>query len=107
MTVRRPYSRVVRILLSVMAVSLEAIAQTKPRHPVPPFPYDSVEVAYENKADRVLLSGTLTLPRTEGPFPAVVLVQGSNNYAFDRDQTERNPAKAGFKTFLVIADGLT
>src|SRR5690606_19253384 len=36
--------------------------------PVKPYPYDEEEVIYENKEAGVKLAGTLTLPRSEGPF---------------------------------------
>lgn len=45
------------------------------------------------------LPGTLTLPKGEGPFPAVVLVQGSGPH--DRDST-----MGGMKPFRDIAVGL-
>lgn len=47
----------------------------------------------------VALPGTLTLPKGSGPFPAVVLVQGSGPQ--DRDETV-----GGAKTFRDLADGL-
>jgi pimeloyl-ACP methyl ester carboxylesterase len=72
----------------------------RPQHPKKPYPYDEVEVAYESKAQGVKLAGTLTLPRSQGPFPAVILITGSG--AQDRDET-----LAGHKPFLVLADYLT
>ena len=41
-----------------------------------PYPYHQ-EDRYENKTGGVRLAGTLTLPRTKGPDPAVVLITGS------------------------------
>jgi fermentation-respiration switch protein FrsA (DUF1100 family) len=72
----------------------------RPQHPKPPFPYEAVEVAYENKKAGVKLAGTLTFPRSGGPFPAVLLITGSG--AQDRDETV-----FGHKPFLVLADYLT
>lgn len=72
----------------------------RPQTPVPPFPYDSLEVAYDNEVDGVRLAGTLTLPQGPGPFPAALLVTGSG--AQDRDET-----LLGHKPFLVLADYLT
>lgn len=43
------------------------------------------EVSYENKTDAVKLTGTLTLPPSGGPFPAVVLITGSGPQ--DRNET--------------------
>jgi pimeloyl-ACP methyl ester carboxylesterase len=72
----------------------------RPQNPVPPFPYESIEVGYDNEADGVHLAGTLTLPEGPGPFPAALLVTGSG--AQDRDET-----LLGHKPFLVLADHLT
>src|SRR5262249_4567618 len=58
------------------------------------------EVAYENSAAKIKLAGTLTLPRTDGPVPAVLLITGSG--AQDRDES-----LLGHKPFLVLADYLT
>ena len=46
------------------------------------------------------LAGTLTLPPGRGPFPAVMMITGSE--AQDRDETI-----LGHKPFFVIADALT
>jgi pimeloyl-ACP methyl ester carboxylesterase len=72
----------------------------RPQMPKPPFPYRSDDVTYENKAGRVKLAGTLTLPPGEGPFPAVILITGSG--AQDRDES-----LLGHKPFLVLADYLS
>jgi pimeloyl-ACP methyl ester carboxylesterase len=71
----------------------------RPQEPKRPYPYDDEEVVYENKQAAVRLAGTLTLPRTKGPFPVVLLIGGSGTD--DRDN--------GFshRTFLVLADYLT
>lgn len=76
-------------------------AANRPQTPRPPYPYDVEQVTYENsKANGVRLAGTLTTPRIDGPFPAVLLITGSG--AQDRDETlfEHKP-------FLVLADALT
>lgn len=70
------------------------------QEPKPPFPYDSEEVSYENHAAGVKLAGTLTHPRGEGAYPAVLLISGSGPQ--DRDET-----LFGHKPFLVLADALT
>jgi uncharacterized protein len=66
--------------------------------PKPPLPYASEDVVV-SASDGARLAGTLTMPRSTGPHPAVVLlgVAGPN----DRDLTYR-----GHKGFAVIADGL-
>jgi pimeloyl-ACP methyl ester carboxylesterase len=72
----------------------------RPQTPKAPFPYRSEEVTYDNTAAKVKLAGTLTLPKGDGPFPAVLLITGSGPQ--DRDETI-----LGHKPFLVIADALT
>jgi len=73
-------------------------APHRPQEPKPPFPYRVEEASYQN--GDVTLTGTLTLPEGDGPFPAALLVSGSG--AQDRDS-----ALMGHKPFLVWADYLT
>lgn len=88
-------------LVPIDEATLAAVTSPpRPQTPVPPFPYDAEEVAYDNAADQVRLSGTLTLPEGPGPHAAVLLVTGSG--AQDRDET-----LVGHKPFLVLADHLT
>jgi pimeloyl-ACP methyl ester carboxylesterase len=72
----------------------------RPQNPAKPYPYEEVQVAYENKKEGIKLAGALTLPRSKGPFPAVLLITGSGPQ--DRDETI-----LGHKPFLVLADYLT
>ncbi len=72
----------------------------RPQEPQSPFPYKSEEVTFENKKDNITLAGTLTMPNTNGIFPAVILIAGSGPN--DRDENI-----LGHKPFLVIADYLT
>lgn len=72
----------------------------RPQEPRPPFPYRSEDVTVPAGSAGITLAGTLTLPRGEGPFPAVVLLSGSGPQ--DRDETV-----FGHKPFLVLADALT
>lgn len=72
----------------------------RPQTPVPPFPYLAEEVSYGSLAPGIRLAGTLTKPRGNGPFPAIILISGSG--AQDRDETV-----FGHKPFLVLADYLT
>ena len=74
--------------------------ERRPQDPVPPYPYDTLEVAFENPRGPAHLAGTLTLPRGRGPFPAVLLITGSG-------QQDRNESIAGHRPFLVLADALT
>jgi dienelactone hydrolase len=68
--------------------------------PLPPFPYQVLQVKVENPSAHLVLAGTLTLPRGAGPHPAVLLIGDGN--ATDRDGTH-----ARHKPYLVLADHLT
>jgi fermentation-respiration switch protein FrsA (DUF1100 family) len=72
----------------------------RPQDPKRPYPYDEVDVSYENVYGAVKLAATLTVPRGKGPFPAVVLITGSG-------AQNRNEEVMGHRTFLVLADYLT
>ncbi len=72
----------------------------RPQEPKPPWPYRTEEIRFFNPHDSIMLAGTLTLPATEGPFPAIVLISGSG-------PQNRNEEIAGHKPFLVLADHLT
>ena len=78
----------------------KVLGPRRPQTPEPPFAYDEREVAYTSEADGTKLAGTLTEPRGDGPFPAVLLITGSG--AQNRDEEV-----FGHKPFLVIADHLT
>lgn len=62
--------------------------------------YVSRDFTLKRKRDGVVLSGTITIPRGKGRFPAVVLVNGSG-------QQDRDCTIAGHKPFAVLADYLT
>ena len=51
--------------------------KTRPQDPQPPFDYHIEEVTFVNEKEGNTLVGTLTIPKGEGPFPAMVLVSGS------------------------------
>ncbi len=72
----------------------------RPQVPKGPFPYQEIQVTYDNKEAKNTLAGTLTLPKRDGPFPVVILITGSG--AQDRDET-----LLGHKPFLILADYLT
>jgi len=78
----------------------DSVTFRRPQEPVPPYPYDTVPVTYEDPVGPVRFAGTLTLPRGEGPFPAVLLITGSGPQ--NRDETV-----TGHRPFLIIADHLT
>lgn len=80
--------------------TIEKKVANRPQEPVKPYPYQEEEVQFENKGAGIKLAGTLTLPRTAGPHPVVVLISGSG-------PQDRNEELAEHKPFLVIADHLT
>ena len=59
--------------------------------------YADEEVTYQNPASGLTLAGTLSLPSSAGPYPAVLLISGSG--AQDRDSTI-----AGHRPFAVLAE---
>jgi uncharacterized protein len=77
-----------------------AFSLNRPQEPKPPFPYLSEDVTFKNEKAGINLAGTLTLPKGDGPFPAVILITGSGSQ-------NRNEELFGHKPFLVIADYLT
>lgn len=74
--------------------------KAKPQTPKKPYPYEEQTVTYKSQDGSINLAGTLTLPKSEGPHPAVYLIPGGS--PFDRDQT-----LGPHKSFLVWADLLT
>lgn len=72
----------------------------RPQTPKEPFNYDIEEVSFENKSDNITLMGTLTKPKGEGKFPAVVLITGSGPHNRDHEIL-------GHKPFWVMADYLS
>lgn len=65
-----------------------------------PYPYDALNVNFENTVDKVTLSGTLTSPKEKGRYPAVILISGSG-------PSDRNSSFYGHEPFKVLADYLT
>ncbi|AXG73119.1 alpha/beta hydrolase [Flavobacterium arcticum] len=72
----------------------------RPQEPVKPYPYYSEEVTFKNEKAGITLAGTLTMPKKEGNFPAVVLISGSG-------PQNRDEELLGHKPFLVLSDFLT
>ena len=88
--------------LNLVRTARKAGASSEPERPgtpKPPFPYREEEVTVTTK-DGIKLSGSLTLPEGEGPFPAVLLISGSG-------PQDRNEEAWKYKPFLMIADCLT
>ena len=76
------------------------VAPKRPQTPQPPFPYHIEEVSFRNEADGIELAGTLTRPKSGGPFPIAILISGSGPQ--DRDESLLD-----HKPFWVLADHLT
>ena len=79
---------------------IKKAAMVRPQEPVKPYPYYSEEIKFENKEDKIRLAGTLTLPKQDGIFPAVILISGSG-------PQNRDEEVMGHKPFLIISDYLT
>lgn len=89
------------IPLNLSRMKGEPAKLDRPQEPQKPYPYKEEAVKYDNKkAEGVTLAGTLTLPNTDGPHPAVVLISGSG-------PQNRDEELMGHKPFLVLADHLT
>lgn len=78
----------------------QAPVLNRPQEPKGPYPYDVEEVVYENEKAGLKLAGTLTLPRSAGPHPAVLLISGSG-------PQNRDEEVYGHRIFWVLADYLT
>jgi len=90
---------------AALPISLErrdesAAKPRRPQEPSRPLPYGEIDVMFPNRDAAITLAGTLTLPRSPGPHPAVLLISGSG-------PQDRNQEIYGHRAFLVIADHLT
>lgn len=72
----------------------------RPQHPVAPLPYLTQEVVFDTPDPAVAPVGTLSYPKTGGPFPGVVLVAGTGPHG-------RDAGVSLHKTLAVVADHLT
>ena len=86
--------------LNLSKGATEKVELKRPQEPNKPYPYYSEEVSFKNKTDNIILSGTLTLPKKDGKFPAVILISGSG-------PQNRNEELMSHKPFLVLSDYLT
>ncbi len=71
---------------------------SKPSLPESTHPYALHEVTF--RCGEISLAGTLTVPASQGPHPAVILLTGSGAQTRDEDVF-------GFKVFATLADTLT
>ncbi|MFC5462646.1 alpha/beta hydrolase family protein [Massilia niabensis] len=72
----------------------------RPQHPTAPLPYVSQEVVFDTPNPEVSPVGTLSYPRSGGPFPGVVLVAGTGPH-------NRDGVMDLHKMLAVLADHLT
>jgi len=86
------------LLAAFLSTQFAVNAQIPAKQEDKAMPYLEEEVVFSNQD--VTLAGTLTLPRTSGRHPAVVLLHGSG--PLNRDQEA-----FGMKSFWVLADHLT
>ncbi len=81
-------------------LSKEEIKRNRPQTPEPPFPYVSEDISFRNEEAAITLAGTLTLPKENGTFPAVIFISGSGQQNRDEEIFEHKP-------FFVLSDYLT
>lgn len=79
---------------------IEKVMAKRPQNPTKPYPYHVEDVIFNNEEANIKLAGTLTFPKKESTFPAVVLISGSG-------PQNRNSEVADHQPFLVLADHLT
>ena len=72
----------------------------RPQHPTGVLPYLTQDVIFETADPKVSPVGTLSYPKSGGPFPAVLLLAGSGGH-------DRDAGMSLHKTLLVLADHLT
>lgn len=89
-------------LLLLAALAWFAFARSlppaRPQTPLAPLPYEVHQVAFDNAG--IGIEGTLTVPRTPGLHPAVVLIPGAG-------EVDRDGSLFGHHFYLVLADDLT
>ncbi|MEE9441335.1 MAG: alpha/beta hydrolase [candidate division Zixibacteria bacterium] len=78
----------------------EKVTISRPQEPKPPYPYLEEEISYLNEIGGSSLAGTLSKPKTGGPFPTVLLITGSG-------MQDRDEMVFGHRPFWVLADHLT
>jgi uncharacterized protein len=85
------------LVATILSIGAETAALGRTYHqPAPPYPFTDQEVTFRNQKDRVRLAGTLSLPLSHGPLPAVVLCSGFG-------PQDRNANLLGHKLLVVLA----
>lgn len=85
---------------TALALDFTPFPASPPKNFKFPPPYRVEEVSFANSRDDLRLSGTLTIPPGEGPFPAAILLSDMGPH--DRDVT-----LGEYKMFSALADYLT
>jgi len=86
--------------LGIIFVFVFVGCTSRPQTPKEPYPYYEEDVFFENSTEGIILAGTMTYPKTEIPFPTVVLITGTGPH-------ERDSEIYKHKIFLVLSDYLT
>lgn len=86
--------------MNLSRAEVEKEKVVRPQEPAKPYPYYTEDITFSNAKDVITLAGTLTLPKKEGKFPAVILISGSG-------PQNRDEELMGHKPFLVLSDYLT
>ena len=89
-----------RGIITPLNLQRDPIKTNRPQEPEKPYPYNSEDVTFYNKKDKITLAGTLTTPADKKNFPTVILISGSG-------PQNRDEEIANHKPFLVISDYLT
>ena len=78
----------------------ENIVLSRPQEPKGPFDYNIEDVIFESTEPGIMMAGTITKPKGDGPFPAIILISGSGPQTRDCDLLMHKP-------FWVLADYFT
>jgi dienelactone hydrolase len=98
----QPEFETLRAGIFLPAVDALTLATPEPTPDPATLPYTETEVTFPGGDPDVTLAGTLSVPRSPGPHPAIVLVGGSGPQ--DRDESLR-PVSA-IKPLALLADAL-
>ena len=77
----------------------KALGKYQPQTPLKPYIFNEEEVFFRNEKAGITFAASLTTPKTEGPFPVVIIISGGGS-------TDRNSKSHRHYPFLVIADYL-
>jgi dienelactone hydrolase len=92
----------IKILLNILILTLFSCnLNTSDKSSNSDESYITEDISFYNQSSHIRIAGTLTYPKDKGPFPTVVLIQGSGNT--NRDGTDNEIHRPLFE----IADYLT